>query len=130
MAVIQDYRNVTLASLSGTIYQNSSSFSGANYHIALGPIDVSLASNFAITLINNHATNRLESGSVEFSPNNSQWETDWNTTSLAGLAANGGVRSMQVSSNSRKWLRVRVIPSGSGGQLTGSIDAFLHVNNG
>lgn len=130
MAVIQDNRNVAIASISGTITQTSSSFSGSNWHICLGPVDISLMTNLAITLVNNHPTNKLESGSVEFSPNNSQWETDWNTNSFAGLAANGGIRSMQISSNSRKWLRVRGIPSGSGGALTGSIDAYLHTNNG
>jgi hypothetical protein len=130
MARIQSLRDVELVSLSGTIYNTSSSFSGSSYHIVLGPIDVSLFSNFAITLINNHPTNKLESGSVEFSPNSSNWETDWDVQTFAGLAANGGIRSMQVAGNSRKYLRVRGIPSGSGGALTGSIDAYLHTNNG
>jgi len=121
--------NVELTTLSGSITSLSSTFVGANHSIVLGPVDVSRWTNIAITLVNNHATNRLESGSVEFSPNSTNWETDWDVASLAGLAV-GDTKSMQITGNSRRYLRVRVIPSGSAGALTGSIDAYLHVNNG
>jgi hypothetical protein len=131
MARIQGIREVELVSLSGTTYQNSSSFSGSDWHIVIGPTDISMWSNVSITLVNNHVTNKLQSGSVEFSVNSASfWETDWDVNTFAGLTANGGVRSMQIAGNSRKWIRVRVIPSGSSGALTGSVDAYLHVNNG
>ena len=123
-------QDVEIVSVSGTIFQNSSSFLGNSYSILFGPTDVSKYPNLAITLVNNHATNKLESGSVEFSPNNIAWETDWNVSTFANLAANGGVRSMQITGNSRKWLRVRGIPSGSTGAFTGSIDVYVHGNNG
>ncbi len=122
--------NIELVSLSGTIVRNSSSFSGSSYTVLLPATDVSKFSNLAITLVNHHPTNRLESGSVEFSPDNSAWETDWDTETFAGLAAAGTVRSMQIFGNSRRYVRVRGIPSGSAGALTGSIDAYLHTNNG
>ena len=117
--------NVELVSLSQSITNLSSAFSGANYHIALGPVDVSLWTNLAITLVNN-SSNNLESGSVEFSPNNNNWETDWDTVTFASSAT----RSMQILGNSRRWLRVRAISSGGTGALTGSLDAFLHAQNG
>lgn len=122
--------NIELVSLSSSIFNTTSSFSGANYHTCLGPIDVKLWTNLSLTLVNNNGTNKLESGSVEFSPDNNAWETDWDKTTFVGLTAAGGVRSMQITGNSRRWMRVRVIPSGATGALTGSIDAYLHVNNG
>ncbi len=107
--------------LSGASFQNTSSFAGASYNVVFGPIDLSLCSNFALTIINNGAA-ALTSASLEWSPNNSNYE-QWDTTSFAGLAA-GGILSMQVSSNSRKWFRVRAIAA------TGSTDIYVTANNG
>ena len=121
--------NVEIISLSGTQYSTSSSFVGDAYSVVFGPLDVSNFSNVAITVINNHGTNILKSGSVEFSPNNSQWETDWNLDTFSGLAV-GGVRSMQISNNSRRYLRVRAWPSGAAGASTGSTDTYVNVNVG
>lgn len=121
---------VQLASLSASVVSLSSTFVGNSWTVVLPATDVSKYSNVAVTLVNNHATNKLESGSVEFSPNNANWETDWDVTTFAGLAAAGGINSLQISGNSRKYLRVRVIPSGATGAFTGSVDAYLTVNNG
>jgi hypothetical protein len=107
--------------LSGASFQNSSSFTGGSYNVIFGPIDLSLCSNFALTIVNNAATS-LVSASLEWSPNNSQYE-QWDTTSFAGLAA-GGILSMQVSSNSRKWFRIRAIAT------NGSTDIYINANNG
>ena len=120
--------DVEVVSLSGTEFSNSSSFSGSDYTVVFGPQEVEIYGNLAITLINN-SENNLESGSVEFSPNNSQWETDWDVTTFAALSSSA-VRSMQISSNSRRYLRIRAISSGSGGALTGSLDIYLNTNTG
>ena len=116
-----------ITSLSGTIIEQSSSFTGNAYSIVLASTDLALYANVALTLINNSA-NVLQSCSLEWSPNNSQFET-WDTTSFAGLGV-GLVKSMQILGNSRRYFRVRAIPSGSGGQLTGSLDVFIHANVG
>jgi len=108
---------------------NSSSFVGDDWSIIIGPLDVQRWSNIALTVVNNHGTNKLESGSVEFSANGTQWEDDWDVATFAGLGV-GNVRSMQIAGNSRKFLRVRAIPSGSDGALTGSTDVIVHLNNG
>lgn len=113
--------------LTSSTTEVSSTFTGNSYSVVFGPTDVSLFSNVALTIINNAATAIL-SASIEWSPNNSQFEV-WDTISFANLQP-ATVKSMQISGNSRKFLRVRMIPSGSGGQLTGSTDIFVNANNG
>lgn len=119
----------TTVAISGTVVSQTSSFTGANYSTLLSSVDLALYSNVAITMINNHASNTLQSASVEWSPNNSQFE-QWDTSTFAGLAGGGTVRSMQILGNSRRYLRIRGIPSGSGGALTGSVEVWVHANNG
>lgn len=129
--------NVELVSLSGTTYSNSSSFTGDQYSIVFGPQDVQFWSNIAVTVINN-SSNNIKSGSVEWSPDNVAWERDWETTTFsnltssvnAAIAASGTVRSMQISDSSRRYLRLRLFPSGAGGALTGSTNVVVTVNNG
>lgn len=116
----------TIIAFSGAVIEQSSSFTGNAYVVVLNATDCSQYADIALTLINN-STNIVASASVEWSPNNTQWETTWDTTSFAGLAANGAVRSMQILGNSRRYLRVRAIP---GGTLTGSLDVFLNVRVG
>ncbi len=129
MARIENLRDVSVTSLSGTEYSSSASFTGSAWNVVYGPQNISAFSNVAITLVNN-SPNRLESGSIEFSPDNVNYETDWDTHTFASLSSSGGIRSMQIAGNSRKWLRIRAIPSGSGGQLTGSLVIYIHTNNG
>lgn len=109
------------------VFQNSSSFVGDDFSVLLGPLDVSQWSNFTITLVNN-GSEILESGSVEVSPNATDWEVVDNAF-FAGLAA-GALTSSTYTESSYRNLRVRGIPSGSGGALTGSVDAYLTTNNG
>ncbi len=128
MARIQSFRNVEIVAVSGTIYNTSSSFSGNDYSTVLAATDVQLYPNLAITVVNN-SVNNLKSGSIEWSPNNTNWETDWDVSTLAGLTSSG-ITSLQIAGNSRRYLRIRAIPSGSGGALTGSLDVYVHANLG
>jgi len=77
----------------------------------------------------NNSVNNLKSGSIEWSANNSNWETDWNLSAIGALTSSG-VTSVQISENSRKYLRVRAFPSGAAGAISGSIDVYIHTNNG
>lgn len=119
--------NTELVSLSGTVLNQSSTFSANDYSTVFTATDVQLWSNLAITLVNN-SVNNLKSASVDFSPNNSNWEV-WDSSTFATLSSST-VLSMQVSSNSRKWLRIRAWSSGSGGSNTGSLDIYITTNNG
>jgi hypothetical protein len=120
---------VQINGLSGTVIQQTGTFLTNGFSTVFAVQDLSLYSNVAITLVNNHASNALQSCSLEWSPNNSQFEA-WDTSTFAGLAANGGIKSMQISSNSRRYFRIRAIPSGSGGAFTGSLDVYVHANLG
>lgn len=120
--------DVEIISISGSEISNTTTILGDSYSTMLSSQDVSFWSNIALTVVNTGAET-LESGSVEFSPDNTNWETDWDTNTFSGLTA-GSTRSMQISGNSRKYMRMRGISSGSAGALTGSFDVYLHVNNG
>jgi len=85
--------NVELVSLSGCIYSNTSSFSGQNWHTAIGPVDISLWSNVCLTVVNNYSNN-LQSGSVEFSPDATNWEQNWDRDTFANLTSSGGIDSI------------------------------------
>jgi hypothetical protein len=93
--------NTRTISISGTVFSLSSTFTASDWNIIFGPQDVMEISNLAITIINNHPVSTLISGSVEWSPNNVNYETDWDVTTFLGLAP-GGINYMQISSNSRK----------------------------
>jgi len=118
--------NVSVQS-SAEVFQNSSSFFGADYATVIGPLNIGKWNNFTITLVNN-GSDQLESGSIEVSPNSNNWEVI-DDSFFAGLAA-GAMSSSQYTESSYRYLRVRAITSGSGGALTGSIDAYVSVNNG
>jgi hypothetical protein len=96
--------HVELTTLSGVVYTQTSSFSGTNWHIALSPKDITLWSNVALTVVNNYSNN-LQSGSVEFSPDNSNWETNWDVDTFANLTSSGGtgnILSMQIRRKFKK----------------------------
>ena len=103
----------------------SSIFVGDAYSVVLGPIDVSDWSNYKVFIVNN-SVNNLKSGSVEVSPNNSNWEV-LNTASFLALTSSG-MASFQVSNVSNQYLRVRAWPSGSGGAVSGSVSVILNAN--
>lgn len=109
--------------LTGSVFQQTSSFLGATSQIIFASTDLSLWTNVAVTVVNNAATT-LQSASLEWSPNNSIFEA-WDTTSFAALPT-ATAKSMQILGNSRKWFRVR----GIGTNATGSTDVYVHVNNG
>jgi hypothetical protein len=112
--------------LTGTFV--SATFTGDTYSVVFGPSDISKWSNVAITLVNN-SVNNLKSGSVEFSPNASHWEAlPGNLSSAFNPLTSSGVGSMQVTGNSRRYLRIRAIPSGTAGGNSGSLGIFVHVN--
>lgn len=119
--------NTELVTLSGTVFSQTGTFSADAYSTVFNATDVQYWSNLAITLINN-SVNNLKSASVDFSPNNNNWEI-WDSSTFATLSSSA-VLSMQISSNSRKWLRVRAWSSGSGGSNTGSLDVYVTTNNG
>jgi len=125
--------DVEVRTLSGTVFSLSAVFEGWDLAIALSSTDVSQYSNLAITLVN-HSTHNIESASVEFSPNSVNWATDWDTTTFASLTSSG-VRSLQIAGNSRNYVRIRAISSGSltdgaGTGPTGSLMTYLHANVG
>lgn len=123
-------QSANLAPLAPPItYTSSVTLSGnADYSIALSSTDVSRWSNVAISVENNGAM-KIESGSIEWSPDGAVWETDWDLSTFDDIAV-GALTSAQVSGNSRKYLRVRLIPSGSGGTFTGSANINVTCNNG
>lgn len=66
--------------------------------------DWGLWSNITITLTNTDGADAITNVLVEWSPNNSNWEI-WDSTTLAGLAA-GATKSIAISGNSRRYLRI------------------------
>lgn len=116
--------------LSGYVYNLSSTFPTdlANYAIAFSATDLSLWSNISVTIVNN-SVNNLKSCSLEWSPNNSNYE-QWDTTTFQFLTSSG-ISSMQIGSNSRRWFRIRAMSSGTvAGGNTGSLDVYVIVNDG
>jgi len=100
--------------------QSNESYSGTT--TLLASTDVSKWSNVAITF-NNSGANSLGTVQVEFSPDNSDWEV-WDNTTFTGLAATT-VLSMQITGNSRKYIRIRVISQ----PTTATTEVTLHLSN-
>jgi hypothetical protein len=98
---------------------------GSNPAVVLGPIDVSAYNNYTVTMVNNSA-NKLISGSVQVSPNGSNWGTI-NYVAFADLASSG-IASASFTARSDKYVRAIAYPSGSGGAVTGSIDCYITMN--
>ncbi|MDP3763674.1 MAG: hypothetical protein Q8Q92_03435 [bacterium] len=119
--------DVELVTLSGTVFSQTGTFSADAYSTVFTATNVQYWSNLAITLINN-SVNNLKSASIDFSPNNSNWEI-WDTTTFTTLSSSA-ILSMQIAGNSRRWLRVRAWSSGSVGSNTGSLDVYVTTNNG
>lgn len=88
-----------------------------------GGLKVSDWSNISIT-VNNTGSNDLGTIAVQFSPDNTNWE-NWETSCFSGLAA-GAITSIQISGQSRNYMRLR---ANSQPTATGVI---IHVtlNNG
>lgn len=105
----------------------SSSFTGDSYTTIFGPLDVSRWNNIRVSLINN-SSNNLKSGTIEVSPNNSNWESV-GSASFSPLTSSG-MASIQLSDVSNQYLRVRAWPSGSAGALTGSVLVVVTANCG
>ena len=120
--------NVTTSN-SGAIYQQSSSFNTeTTWSTVFAATDLALWSNISVTMINNSMHN-LKSASLEWSPNNSNFE-QWDTTTFQTLSSSA-ILSMQIGSNSRRYFRIRAQSSGSAlyGN-TGSLDVYVIVNDG
>lgn len=108
----------------------SATFVGNTYQTVFGPSDISKWPNITITLVNN-SVNNLKSGSVEFSPNGTNWEQlPNNLSSSFNPLTSSGFGSMQITGNSRKYLRIRAIPSGTAGGNSGSLAIYVDVNRG
>lgn len=105
----------------------SASFVGNAYSTVFGPIDTSKWNNVKVSIINN-SVNNLISGSVEVSPNNSNWESV-GSASFAALTSSG-IASLQLTGVSNQLLRFRAWPSGSGGGSSGSLLVIVTANNG
>lgn len=101
---------------------SSASFLGEAYTTVFGPLNVSRWSTYRVSIINN-STNNLKSGSIEISPNNSNWEVLHSAT-FSPLTSSG-FASYQASGQSNNWLRVRAWSSGSAGAITGSLQVML-----
>jgi len=124
--------DVEVRTISGTTFQNTSAFWGDSWSVVFPSTDMLGYTNLVITAINNSDENLL-SASIEWSPNDSNWETDWDRDSLLPLTASGAepnVRSVQIAGNSRRYLRVRAIPSGAAGDFSGSLDVYINANLG
>lgn len=78
----------------------------ADCTVILASIEVVSFKNIAIT-IHNDGANTLSDVIVEFSPDGTTWET-WDNTTFATLLTTDGLdmRSMQISGNSRRYLRI------------------------
>ena len=98
---------------------------GSNPAIVLGPIDVGNFSNYTITMINN-SVNNLISGSVQISPNGTNWITMY--SAIFVNLTSSGMASASFTARSDKYVRAVAYPSGSGGKVTGSIDCYITMN--
>ena len=107
-------------------YLSSSAFVGNAYSTIFPSTDVSRWNTLNVTIVNG-AVNILKSGSVEFSPNNVDWEV-YNTAAFTPLAISTAA-SLQMTGMSKQFIRVRGWPSGSAGALTGSVTVFVNGNN-
>lgn len=103
----------------------SSTFSGDQYVTVLGPVDVGDYSNITVTLINN-SVNNIKSGSIQVSPDSSNWIT-MNSEIFANLTSSGMMTASFVN-RAFDYLRVQVWPSGSDGAISGSVNAFVSMN--
>jgi hypothetical protein len=115
-------RGSLVQSLSSTFTTGSI---GSNPAIVLGPVDVGKYSNYTITMINN-SVNNLISGSVQISPNGTNWITMY-SANFVNLTSSG-MASASFTSRSDKYVRAVAYPSGSGGAVTGSIDCYITAN--
>ena len=118
-------RGLSSVNKSSKTIEQSSSFYGDQYTVVLGPVDVSAYDYYLITLVNN-SPNNLKSGSIEISPDGSNWIAVDGST-FASLTSSG-VMTASFSGKCFNTLRVRAWSSGSGGAATGSIDAFITMN--
>lgn len=105
----------------------SASFLGSAFVTAFGPVDISKYTNIRVSIINN-SVNNLSSGSVEISPNGTNWE-GVGSSSLTPLTSSG-MATIQLNNLSVPYLRVRAQTSGSGGGFTGSLFVIVTANNG
>jgi hypothetical protein len=120
---------VISTALSGVVYQQSSTFNTeTTWSTVFNSTDLSLWSNISVTLVNNSVHN-LKSASLEWSPNNinfEQWDVDTFRTLSSSVAL-----SMQIGSNSRRYFRIRAQSSGSQALgNTGSLDIYVIANDG
>jgi hypothetical protein len=115
--------------LSGVAYQQSSTFNTeTTWSTVFNSTDMSLWSNISVSLINNSVHN-LKSASLEWSPNNSNFE-QWDVGTFQSLSSSA-MLSMQISGNSRRWFRIRAQSSGSAALgNTGSLDIYVIANDG
>lgn len=120
---------VISTALSGVVYSQSSSFNTeTTWSTVFNATDLSLWSNISVTVVNNSVHN-LKSASLEWSPNNSNFE-QWDTTTFQTLSSSA-ILSMQIGSNSRRYFRVRAQSSGSAALgNTGSLDIYVIANDG
>lgn len=105
-------------------FSNSAVFLGDNYAVVYGPQDLSQFNVISVSLLNN-SSNSLKSGTIEWSPDNINWEVVDSGTffNLAGST----LKSTQIVDNCRRYMRVRAWTSGSGGALTGNLDVYVTV---
>ncbi len=108
------------------LYSISASFTASAYTTILGPIDVSKYSNYKVTAINN-SINNLKSGSVEVSPDGTNWESI-GSASFSPLTSSG-MASLQVTGVSNQLLRFRAWSSGTVAiGTTGSMMVIVTAN--
>lgn len=78
--------------------------SGASCTVIYPSTDWGQWTDVTITLTNTDGADAITNVLVEWSANNSNWEI-WDSTTFAALAA-GASKSIAISGNSRRWLRI------------------------